>query len=1209
MHLLAAQPGIIDDGGGAIDLGQTPADVVILSAADTELACLASAYDRLAPPFTLRLANFTRLFHPMSVDLYVDQVIGHARLVVLRLLGGRSYWSYGLDQVAVICRQRNITLVVLPGDDRPDADIQDESLCDAAFVQRLWSLLIMGGVDNARQMLALAGHHLGLMPAEDHAPRPLPRAGLYRESGQSGGALVVFYRALMLAGDLAPVDALLDQLAAQGMAAQGLYVHSLKDSVAAQVTASVVHQQQPDVILNLTAFAASTDGRGGDTPFAEADCPVLQVILAGGSEQAWRDSTAGLAPRDIAMQVALPEVDGRVITRAISFKAADRHAATQCDIASHRPVPDRVNMVAAMAVAWQVLRQTPPAQRRVGLVLTNYPNRQGRVGNAVGLDTPASTIGIIQALMAQGYQGGDLSGDLMVLLQNAQQYLSLTDYCSFFSTIPAAAQTAMRERWGDPACDPSVTAEGFRLPILMLGHLAVGVQPSRGHGLDPQQSSHDLTLAPPHAYLAFYAWLRRHFGCHALLHVGKHGNLEWLPGKGLALDQTCFPEIALGPLPHFYPFIVNDPGEGSQAKRRAQAVIIDHLTPPMTRAETYGPLKDLERLVDEYFDAATLDPRRLPILRRDIVTMMAAMGLDRELGIDAKRDSDAALTKLDAHLCDLKEMQIRDGLHVFGQSPTGEQRINLVVALLRAQRGGLPQDRSILRALAADLGFEFDPLDCDMSGLPPRSPAGGDASRPPFYFKINGVWGEGKPAWRSQGDVVEYLELLAHDLVAGELTPPPTWKATRIVLDMAQHVLIPAVDISGPTEMASLLRGLNGGFVPPGPSGAPTRGRPDTLPTGKNFYATDARMVPTQAAWSLGWKSACLLTERHFQDHGEWPISVALSAWGTSAMRTGGDDMAQALALMGVRPTWDGASGRVTGFEIMPASLLDRPRVDVTLRISGFFRDAFPGLIDLFDAAVRAVAALDEPADVNPLAARVKADQAALGDAAAARIYGSKPGAYGAGLQDLIDSGRWQSRDDLAQAYIQSSGWAYGAGGQSAAAHQALRERLGRVQAVIHNQDNREHDILDSDEYYEFEGGLAAAVTTVSGQTPAQWHGDHSRPEAPRIRTLQEEVARVVRGRVVNPTWIAGAMRHGYRGAAEMAATVEYLFAFAATTDAVQDHQFDLVAEAYLEDPAVLDFFAQHNPAALDDIKARLNEAIRRDLWHPRRNSIYGLLE
>ncbi|TAN58948.1 MAG: cobaltochelatase subunit CobN, partial [Magnetospirillum sp.] len=650
----------------------------------------------------------------------------------------------------------------------------------------------------------------------------------------------------------------------------------------------------------------------------------------------------------------------------------------------------------------------------------------------------------------------------------------------------------------------------------------------------------------------------------------------------------------LGPLPNLYPFIVNDPGEGTQAKRRAAAVIIDHLTPPLTRAESYGPLRDLERLVDEYYEAARLDPRRLTLLKKEILTTASAAGLDADLGIRPGADEDDALARLDNHLCELKELQIRDGLHIFGISPQGEQRTDLLVALARVPRGSAPGDESLLRALAGDLGLGFDPLDCVL----------GDAWAGPRPAAL-----AGDAPWRTNGDTVERLEALAKSLVEGRAADP-AWTRTIAVLETIRNHLAPALDASGGAEIDGLLKGLDGRFVAPGPSGAPTRGRPDVLPTGRNFFSQDTRMVPTPAAWTLGWKSAQMLLERHFQDHGDWPKAVALSAWGTSAMRTGGDDIAQGLALMGVRPLWERGSGRVTGFEVMPAGVLDRPRVDVTLRVSGFFRDAFPDLINLFDSAVRAVAALDEPPDVNPLAARVRADSTRLGSGrAAARVFGSKPGAYGAGLQALIDEGGWNDEGDLARAYLAWGGFAYGNGAEGEAAHDLLNERLSRVEAVIQNQDNREHDVLDSDDYYQFEGGLAAAVKAASGRQPVVYHPDHSRPQSPRIRTLDEEIARIVRGRAANPKWIEGIMRHGYKGAFEMAATVDYLFAFAATTKAVKDHHFDLLAEAYIGDEAVRGFMERYNPAALAEMKARFIEAVRRGLWKPRSNSLLMQME
>ena len=412
--------------------------------------------------------------------------------------------------------------------------------------------------------------------------------------------------------------------------------------------------------------------------------------------------------------------------------------------------------------------------------------------------------------------------------------------------------------------------------------------------------------------------------------------------------------------------------------------------------------------------------------------------------------------------------------------------------------------------------------------------------------------------------------------------------------------------------MAALLRGLDGRFVRPGPSGAPTRGRPDVLPTGKNFFAVDVRAVPTPSAWRIGRLAAERLVEFYWQEAGEWPRAIALSAWGTANMRTGGDDVAQALALIGARPLWEETSGRVTGFAITPLSELKRPRVDVTFRVSGLFRDAFPTQMDIIGSAVRAIAELDEPDEANPIAASVRAKRLALeADGigselaqrqAAHRVFGSKPGAYGAGLGALIDEGSWNDRGDLAGIYLDWGGYAYGGGVQGEASRDDFAERLATIDLVAHSQDNREHDILDSDDYYQFMGGLAATVQNLRGKAPRIAHVDTSRPEAPLSRPLSHEISRVVRGRAANPKWIAGVMRHGYKGAFEIAATVDYLFGFAASTDAVSNHHFDQLFASYLEDERVRDFMATANPAALRETAARFAEAIRRGLWTPRSN-------
>ncbi len=1242
MHLLQAKAGAAIDESEAVDLGQSPGDIVFLSAADTELASLAAARAGFGDAFpSLRLANLMHLAHPMSVDTYVESVVAKAKLVVARVLGGRGYWPYGVEQLVLACDAAAIPLALIPGDDQPDPEFVALGNVPAETTHRLWQYCVHAGPANTRHLLAYAADLIGC-PTEWREPAPLPRAGVYRPgAGMCGlgelarewipdapAAAIVFYRAHLQASNLAPIDALAHALRARGVNALPLYVSSLKDPVSADLVERMLHEADARLVLNTTGFAVATPGtarRSG--PFDACGRPVLQVVLAGGDEESWAAGMRGLSARDIAMNVALPEVDGRILARAVSFKAESRFdARTECPIVAYAPRPDRVEWSAELARAWIALAATPRCERQVGLVLANYPNRDGRLGNGVGLDTPAGTLELLRAMAAAGYvvtgipeDGNALIAALAAGPTNAQtagreirERLSRADYLAFYAGLPAELRAEMEERWGAPEEDPLFLAAGdgapgFAVAAMRLGNVTVGIQPARGYHIDPSATYHDPALVPPHGYLAFYAWLRARV--HAVVHMGKHGNLEWLPGKALALSAACYPEAALGPLPHVYPFIVNDPGEGTQAKRRAQAVIVDHLTPPLTRAESYGPLSDLERLVDEYYEASGVDPRRLRVLRDDILDLVARLGLDRDCGIAAGEDEGEALSKLDAYLCELKEMQIRDGLHVFGRSPEGDRLHDLLVALVRLPRGeDEGASASLLRALARDLRLDvFDPLDCDLG-------ARWTGARPAALEEVL----DPPAAWRSTGDTVERLEALARALVDGSLPCPEAWTRTRLVLDEVTERIRPAVKRCGEAEIQGVLTALDGRFLEPGPSGAPTRGHPEVLPTGRNFYSVDTRRVPTAVAWRLGWKSASLLVERHRQEHGEWPRRMALSAWGTSNMRTGGDDIAQALALMGVRPKWEPSSGRVTGFEILPREILDRPRVDVTLRVSGFFRDAFPDQIALLDAAVRAVARLDEPERDNPLAAAWRADTGRLAAAgtppseaerrAGYRVFGSRPGAYGAGLQALIDERGWREEADLARAWILWGGYAYGAGSEGAAEHALFERRLGGVEAVVHNQDNREHDLLDSDDYYQFEGGMSAAVHHLSGTRPTVWHNDHSRPESPRVRRLEEEIARVVRARVVNPKWIRGVMRHGYKGAFEMAATVDYLFAFAATARAVADHHFDAVFEAYLEDREVRTFLECNNPAALKEIAERLNEAIERRLWRPGSNSAHVML-
>ena len=1223
MHLLAAAAGSVNEGQEPVDLGQSPADIVFISAADTELAALATARSEMAQPPELRLASMMHLQHPMSVDLHIDACASEAKLVVARVLGGASYWKYGFEQYAARLADAGVAFAALPGDDKPDPDLRLFSTISDQDYDALWAYLVEGGPKNAVNFLSYCQYMIAQAPAPQ-AAEPLLRAGVYwpgdgisdLSAAQAHWTQdapivpVIFYRALVQGAGLNPINRMVKALRLAGLNPLPIFVASLKDPISVATLDQLFQAAPPAVILNCTSFAVGNP-HGDSSPnnpltaVSARQAPVLQVVLAASTESSWEEGLNGLSARDIAMNVALPEVDGRILSRAISFKGeAFFDEATECPIATYKARGDRVTFVAALAANWASLRRTAPAQRQVALILANYPNKDGRLANGVGRDTPASAVHALALLQQAGYgvkNAPETSAELMEQImagptnwltdratRTGGVLLPIADYMAHYQTLPYELRAQLEERWGAPESDPFFDPKdgGFKLSILHFGKVTLGLQPARGYNIDPVETYHSPDLIPPHNYLAFYFWIRHHQKAQATVHMGKHGNLEWLPGKALALSDSCLPEAILGPMPHVYPFIVNDPGEGTQAKRRAQAVIIDHLTPPLTRAETYGPLRDLEALVDEYYEAAGIDPRRIEHLRREILTLTAASGLDKDIGFEGHETGD--LAKLDAYLCDLKEAQIRDGLHIFGQTPEGVQLRDLTIALARIPRGsGQGADASLLRAMAGDLALGFDPLDCDLA-----APWTGDKPAP-----LSDITAE---RWRSTGDTVERLELLAQALI-DDTRDAPGRQSAQVMAHIRQNIS-PNVAACGPMEAQGLLTALDGKFVPPAPSGAPTRGRLDVLPTGRNFYSVDSRAVPTPTAWALGWKSANLLIDTHLQDHGDWPRALLLTAWGTANMRTGGDDIAQCLALMGVKPKWDSANRRVTGFEVIPASTLGRPRVDVTLRISGFFRDAFPGLIDLVDSAARAVLALDEPEDVNP----------AKSNGAGARVYGSKPGAYGAGLQALIDERIWDSQADFGKAYLEWGSYAYGKGRQGARDRSGFETRLGQVDAIVQNQDNREHDLLDSDDYYQFEGGAAAAVQSLQGQARPIYHNDHSRPERPLIRSLDDEMARVIRSRVLNPKWIDGVKRHGYKGAFEIAATVDYMFAFAATTGAVKSHHFDAIEAAFLEDDDTRDFIAEANAPALREIAQRLQEAIDRDLWQPRSNSaqarIAGLL-
>jgi len=1249
MHRLATIPGAPEPDDAALPfVEQEGAEMVLLSSADTDLAAVGALLESEPSLIdgSLRALNLAALGHPAVIDHYLATSLLETKVVLVRLLGGRGHWGYGLERLqAWSMGKAERTLLVVAGTAEEERSLADLGNADPDLTLALASGMREGGAANLRQVL-LCLERLRLrepwrMPVVEPAPDPLPHDWRNEPGARVG---VILYRAQRQAGDTALMEAVLEALRQRGLAPRGLWVSSLRDAAVQEGVGNLYRREAVEAVLCGTGFASVRFEEAGlGAPLWERlDVPVFQILCSARGRASWQESSIGLGPLDLSLQVVLPELDGRLTTRVAAFKewtASDPNLAT----ALHRAEPDphRLAWIGELVERWIALARTPADRRRVALVLANYPTRNSRLANGVGLDTPASVVLMLRWLAEAGYgvkgplptDGDGLIQSLLAGRTNDPEsghrppltHLPLSTYLSWYCNLPVQGRERLEAVWGVPQRDGGLElmadgGQGFPIRGLDFGGVTLLVQPDRGYDRDPELTYHSPDLPPTHAYLAQYLWLREGFRCQAVVHVGKHGNLEWLPGKAVGLSEQCYPEWALGPMPHLYPFIVNDPGEGSQAKRRSQAVILDHLTPPLGRAGLHGELQALEALLDEYWEARQLGAERADSLRIELERRLVALNLPAPQGVASSNDD--RLDLADGYLCELKEAQIRLGLHTYGTLPDPEKLAELLLCLARPPQGGLP---GLTQALALDLGLELDPW-----ADPEEAPLG-EADRKRL---LSLAATDTAMVRRHCGDAIAHLETLALALLQQEVsaalepgappaTPPDGGPAgqgptCRRVLMAIRQKLLPDLLACAAAEREALLAGLAGRRIAAGPSGAPSRGRPDVLPTGRNFYSVDLRGLPTEAAWDLGRRSADLLLEEHLQSEGDDLRHLALSVWGTATMRNGGEDIGQALALMGVRPVWDGPTRRMVDLEVLPLKLLSRPRVDVTLRISGLFRDAFPQLVGWFNRACALVAALDEAEDTNPLAA------AARREGQAWRVYGSAPGAYGAGLQAMIDSGQWESRSDLGEAFLQWSSWRYGpaigsgaAGGDpSQAAIEAshdrsgLESRLRQVQVVLHNQDNREHDLLDSDDYYQFQGGLSAAVEHLRGSAPQLWFADHSRSERPRLHRLEKEFDKVLRSRLLNPRWIEAMQGHGYKGGFEMAASLDYLFAYDASTGRVPDWSYGALADRWLADRTVLAFLRQSNPWALRDMAERMLEAHHRGLWEgARADQLEGLRE
>ncbi|WP_171122039.1 MULTISPECIES: cobaltochelatase subunit CobN [unclassified Ruegeria] len=1094
MHVVFRESHGLEESETPTDLGQSPADLVALSFSDSDLGAFAAGWHRGGGPEgrmpTLRLANLTALKHPLSVDTYVEQTLEGAKGILIRLIGGVPYWAYGLQQVLALAQAKGIAVAVLPADGREDTRLDDYSTLPVSTLRRLAHLCDTGGEVAAQAALAQMALAAGLYAGPVMGAKTIPDCGVWCPdrgvipaeqafSGHAKRVVVSFYRAYLTSADTAPVAALIRSLRARGFQAVGLFAPSLKAPAAADWLRDTIVSLSPSAILNATSFSGK--GASGTSPLDAANVPVFQVALATSRRKAWAEAERGLSPADLAMHVVLPEVDGRINAGIASFKEpGKRDPHLEYSRFAHRAEEERIEAILDRVTGWLNLQDKPKSDRLPALVLSTYPGKDWQMAHAVGLDALASAEAMLRDLRAEGYDTAPAEPIADTLL-DARISWPLTKYQTALADLPEQLRTDLQTVWGAPEDDPACTDGAFHFTALRRGKALVALQPERGTPELRDDDYHDLSRTPRHSYVAFYLWLRKCQRADALIHIGAHGTLEWLPGKSVALSAACWPEALIRDLPVIYPFIVNDPGEAAQAKRRIGAVTLGHIPPALKESGTPDRMVRLESLLDEFSNADGLDPKRRDRLQEDIRDEARAIGLESDLGLDQATCTAEAITRIDRFVCDIKESQFGDGLHIFGRVPE----------------------------------------------------------------------------------------------ITGGFDPAP----------------------SAQSERSALIDALAGKRIEAGPSGSPYRGRSDVLPTGRNLYTTDPRSVPTRAAYAQGVKLAEELVRRHLQEEGDYPKGLIVDLWGSATMRTAGEEFAMALHLLGVKPVWDKRSERVSGIEVLPITDLSRPRLDVTLRVSGLFRDVFPTLSALYGQAVRALSARDEAADWNPYS----------GHEPAARVYGPAPGSYGVNMTQLSEIYTDEARAQAGEAWLDASSYAL-EGEHIAQDKDGITQRVAKADSFVHLQDLTETDLLLANDYATHEAGFAAAKK-ITGGTAQLYHLDNTNPDTPRARTLPEEISRVVHARAANPGWIAGMQRHGFRGAAEIAATLDHMASFAHLSGTVAPHLFDLYHDATLGNEDVDAFLAEANPKAHQAMQDRFRALMEAGLWNTRRNSIRADLE
>ena len=972
------------------------------------------------------------------------------------------------------------------------------------------------------------------------------------------------------------------------------------------------------------ALSSPTDGSArGRNFFRDIGVPIIACVPLFRPQAEWEKDGIGMEGGELAVSVAMPEVDGQLTSVPFSFNERD---AEGHEFTTFRK--DRIERIAGMAVGWARVRDIPVNERRVSILFNSGAMSDSGLGAAGGLDSFASVQKLLARMKDQGYtidhvpeSSEEIVNNLLSAVttnlewvaeneipERAADMMGAAAYGGWSDALGAVPRECMCRDWGDPPGDIMSLDGKFIIPGVRNGNIYLGMEPERGKHAKAKEMMHDPDISPPHSYLAYYRWVAQVFKTDLHVHVGTHGSAEWLPGKGNALSADCYPDIMMEDMPHLYIYVIDDPSEGIVAKRRKRSVLVDHLMPSLTRAETYGGLAELEGHLQSWlFAKQTRQASKMEAIGDEIVRLVAELSMNKELGLEEGAAREDILSRCELifdYITGLKDGLITDGLHILGHVPEGRHMAEMVYCLTRLKNGRTP---SLRATVAKSMGFDLDTLLDNMSSIDPHT------------GNINGI-------------IVDRIDVATQELIVS--MQEAGYERARcmeiaegrfgigsdvmVVVDFICSVLCPNI-LGIRDEMENMIIGMDGGYIPPGPSGSPTRGNAHLLPTGRNYYSLDPEAVPEEASWKVGVRMADDMIARYVSKEGKYPESVGIVVWSIDTMKTGGDDMAYILWLMGVRPTWGSVGGKITGLDVIPVKELGRPRIDVTVRISSLFRDTFPNLFQLLDEAVELVAGLDESEEDNYIRKHLREDVAGMikdgmipaeaKELSMMRIFGEPPRTHGAGVDILVESSKWTTVEDLAQMYITCGCSAYGRKWRGDKRPEMFRHRLIALDVAVKNQADREFDLIDVDDGYAYLGGMNAVVRAAGKERPINYIGDSSDPDRIKTRDLEEEMAYMIRTRVLNPKWIEGLKDHGFAGAGLVASNINHAFGWDATSEVVEDWMYHALAEHFLFDEDNRRWIEVSNPYALKEMLEDLLEANEREMWDAGEETVKRLKE